>query len=431
MFIANRGEIAVRVINECRKLGIKTVAACSDTERNAPHMRIADKGYCIGAAAVKDSYMNARAIINAALITKSDVIHPGYGFLSENTEFAKSCEQRGVSFVGPASDTLAQAANKMATKRIAVSQEIPVLKGYFAEDIDDALSRADEIGYPVMIKTSNGGGGAGIKPVFSSGELRKTLELLQPLKCGKLFIEKFVRTARHIEVQIIADKYGNILTIGNRECSIQLRNKKVLEECPAQSLSAGLLKRLYADSLKLARALNYVGVGTIEFLVDKAENYYFMEMNARIQVEHGITEMITGINLVEWQIKISAGEKIPFTQDEIRFSGHALECRINAQSCGRIDNWCLNNSEVRFDHAIASGLTVWPYYDSLLGKLISHGQTRRDAIKKMSGYLNDLHINGIKTNIEMHKNLLNNDRFLSGEYYTNILENEGYVKRYA
>ncbi|MDR2648247.1 MAG: ATP-grasp domain-containing protein [Clostridiales bacterium] len=429
MFVANRGEIAVRVINECKKLGIKTVAACSDTERNALHMRIADKGYCIGAAAVKDSYMNAQAIINAALITESDVIHPGYGFLSENTEFARTCERQGVSFVGPASDTLAQAADKINTKRIAVSQQIPVLKGYLVEDVEDALSRADEIGYPVMLKVSSGGGGAGMESVFNDNELKKTFESLQPLKCGGILLEKFIEIARHIEVQIMADKYGNMLTIGNRECSIQIRNKKVLEECPAQNLSDVLLNRMYADSVKLARALNYVGVGTIEFLVDDTENYYFMEMNARIQVEHGITEMITGINLVEWQIKISAGEKIPFAQDKIKFSGHALECRINAQTCGRIADWRLNNSEVRFDHALTSGLTIWPYYDSLLGKLISHGQTRKDAVDKMCGYLNDLHISGIKTNMDMHKRILHNDCFLSGVYYTNILENEGYVNR--
>jgi acetyl-CoA carboxylase biotin carboxylase subunit len=429
MFVANRGEIAVRVINECKKLGIETVAACSDTERNALHMRIADKGYCIGAAAVKDSYMNAQAIINAALITKSDVIHPGYGFLSENTEFAKTCERQGVSFIGPDSDTLVQAADKLTVKQIADSLQIPVLKGCLTETLDDALMRAEEICYPVMLKTSNGGGGAGMKPVFSADEMRKTFVKLQSLKVGRLFIEKFIQKTRHIEIQFMADKHGNMLTIGNRECSVQLRNKKVLEECPAHNLSAELLKMLYQDSLKLAKALKYVGVGTIEFLVDEHENYYFMEINARIQVEHGITEMITGINLVEWQIKISAGEKIPFKQEEIAFDGHALECRINAQSCGRIDSWRLRSSEARFDHALTSGLNIWPYYDSLLGKLISHGNTRREAIHKMRGYLDDLQITGVKTNIEMHKSILNNSWFLSGEYYTNILNNERYIER--
>jgi len=425
VLIANRGEIAVRIINECKKLGIKTVAICSDIERDALHMRIADEGYCIGAAPQKESYMNLDAIVNTAFITKTDMVHPGYGFLSERMEFAQLCEQYGISFIGPASSILAQVSNKISAKQIAISQQIPVLTGYIAESIGDALRCINEIGYPAMIKTSNGGGGVGLKAVFNENELKKAFDILQTSRDKKLFIEKYIERARHIEIQIMSDKFGNIVTLGNRECSIQLNNKKVLEESPAQNLSADLLEKLYSDSLKLARAVNYTGVGTIEFLVDETENYYFMEMNARIQVEHGVTEMITGLNLVEWQIKIALGEKIPFAQDEIKINGHALECRINALNYGQIDSWRLNAKDARFDHALTNGISITPYYDSLLGKLISYGQTRKDSICKMRKYLGGLQIYGIKTNIESHKSILNNENFTDNTYFTNFLSIHG------
>ena len=427
LLVANRGEIAVRIINECKQLGIKTVAICSEIERATLHMKIADEGYCIGAAPIKDSYMNAGAIINAALITKTDVIHPGYGFLSEDKGFAKACKKNNIMFVGPLSDTLAQLGDKIEAKNIASAQHIPILPGRLVKDIDEALLLADKIGYPVILKICDGGGGSGIIPAFNVDELKKAFNVLQTSKSVQLLIEKYVEKTRHIEVQIMADQHGNIITLGNRECSIQLDNKKVLEECPAQNLSAELMEKLYTDSIKLTRAVNYVGVGTMEFLVDEEENYYFIEMNARIQVEHGITEMITGMNLVQWQIKIAVGEKIPFTQEDIILSGHALECRINAQSCGQVESWQLNNREARFDHAIVNGITVTPYYYAMIGKLIAHGQTRSDAIGKMNRYLNNLHINGIKTNIDLHKNILSNSNFLNSVYYTDFLIKEGYV----
>lgn len=424
ILIANRGEIAVRAINECRQMGIQTVAVCSDIERDALHMQVADEGYCIGSASIKDSYMNADAIINATLATRLDAIYPGYGFLSEKAEFVKLCEKYSIPFIGPDSDTLTQIGDKITAKKVAASQNIPILKGYIVENIDDALLHTTEIGYPVMLKISDSGGGAGMKPVYCDDELKKAFETLQISENGKLLIEKYIEKARHIEIQIMADSYGNVVTLGSRECSIQQNNKKVLEECPAQNLSTELLNKLYADSLKLAQAVNYVGVGTVEFLVDKAENCYFMEMNARIQVEHSITEMISGINLVQWQIKIAAGEKISFTQDNITFNGYSIECRINALNCGKIVNWKLDNSKVRFDHALVDGIIVTPYYDALLGKLISHGQTRNDAIRKIQVYLNDLQINGIETNIELHKRILNNESFLNGIYFTNFLKSE-------
>jgi len=425
ILIANRGEIAVRIINECKELGIKTVAICSDPERGALHMRLADEGYCIGAAALKDSYMNIGAIVNAALATKSDVIHPGYGLLSENHEFAKSCERHNISFIGPVSDILAQVSDKTNAKKIAVALRIPVLTGYLAENIDDTLLWAHEIGYPVMIKTSNGGGGAGMKPVYSDDELKAALIVLQTSKNKKLFIEKYIEKARHIEIQVIADNSGNIVTAGSRECSIQMNYKKVLEECPAQNISAELLENLYSDSVKLAKAVNYTGICTVEFIIDEAENYYFMEMNARIQVEHGITEMITGLNLVQWQIRIACGEKIPFGQDGLKLSGHALECRINAHSCGRIAGWRLDNGEARVDHALTDSMTMMPYYDSMIGKLISYGRTRSDAVNKMKTYLHGLHITGIETNIELHKNIMDNENFTDGVYYTSFLNTLG------
>ena len=421
VLVSNRGEIAVRIINECKKLGIKTVAICSDIERGALHMQTADEGYCIGAAAQKDSYMNVKAIVNTACITKADMVHPGYGFLSERTEFAQLCEQHGISFIGPDSNILAQVSDKIRAKQIALSLRVPVLTGYQANNLIEAFRCVKEIGYPIMLKTNNGGGGVGLKEVFSDEELKKAFEILHTTKNKKLFIEKYIERARHIEIQIMADKYGNAITIGNRECSIQSNNKKVLEECPAQNISADLLKKLYSDSLNMVKAVNYAGVGTVEFLVDENENYYFIEMNARIQVEHGITEMITGMNLVEWQIKIALGEKIPYAQDEIKMCGHALECRINAQSYGLIHDWSLNDKEARFDHALTNEMSVTPYYDSLLGKLISHDHTREDSIRKMRKYLGSLQINGIETNIELHKSILSNECFIDNRYFTNFL----------
>ena len=428
LLVANRGEIAVRIINECKRMGIKTVAICSDIDRNALHMQDADEGYCIGAAPMKDSYMNIEAIINAAIITGSDAIHPGYGFLSENAEFAKACEQNHISFVGSSSDTIRQSGDKATAKQVAVSQYIPIAEGELIDNLNDALLQAKMIGYPVMLKINDGGGGAGMKPVFSDNELKSAFEMLHTPKNRVLLIEKYVTHARHIEIQIIADNYGNIVTLGNRECSVQLDNKKVVEECPANNLSKDLLSRLYYASLKFAKAINFIGAGTVEFLVDEDENYYFLEMNARIQVEHGITEMITGINLIQWQIKIAEGEKFPFVREDIGFSGHALECRINAQSCGVIDDWNFSNKEARFDHSLAKGIAVTPYYDPLLGKLISHGQTRADAINKMREYLEELQISGVKTNIELHKKILNNTSFLNGRYLTNFLKKERLCK---
>ena len=421
MLVANRGEIAVRIINECKQMGIKTVAICSEIERDSLHMQIADEGYCIGAATIKESYTNMEAIINTALITNSDLLHPGYGFLSENVDFVQLCERHNISFIGPTSDTLTKASDKIAVKKNAREWQIPVLTGYTVKKLDDALIHANNIGYPVMIKVSNGGGGTGMQPVYKADELKKSVEMLCSGENRELLIEKYIETARHIEIQIMADMYGKFVTLGNRECSIQLNNKKVLEECPAQNLSDNLLKKLYADSLKLAKAVSYVGLGTVEFLVDEAENYYFMEMNARIQVEHGITEMITGINLMQWQIKIAAGERIAFTQDDITFAGHAIECRINAETCGQINKWCFNYDEARFDHALFSGMNVTPYYDSLLGKLISHDQTKIDAVCKMQRYLDVLQIDGIKTNIEQQKAITNDDRFINMTYYTSFL----------
>ena len=424
MLVANRGEIAVRIIKECKKMGIKTVAVCSDIERDALHMQIADEGYCVGTAPIKDSYGSIETIINASIITDSDSIHPGYGLLSENTEFVQLCEQHNILFAGPTSDILLRASDKSTMKKIACEQQIPVLTGYSISNINDALIYAHETGYPVMLKINNGGGGIGMKSVYNDDELKKSFKVLQCGKNRELLIEKYLETVRHIEVQILADKYRNILILGNRDCSIQLDNKKVLEECPAQNLSPELLKKLYADSLKLAQAINYIGIGTVEFLVDEAENYYFMEMNARIQVEYGISEMITGIDLIEWQIKIAAGEKILFSQEDISFKGHAIECRINAQSCGNIVDWHLKDSDARFDHMLVAGMNVTPYYDSLLGKLISYGQTRNEAIFKMRKYLKELQITGIKTNINEQKAIIDNDLFISSVYFTNFLKNE-------
>ena len=423
LLVANRGEIAVRVINECKKLGIKTVAICSEIERSALHMKLADEGYCIGPAAPQDSYMNKDVIVNAAVITHADMIHPGYGFLSESNEFAKQCEQRNISFVGPVSRVIARVSDKFSMKQIAASLQVPVLGGYVVRGVEEALEQAHEIGYPIMLKAARGGGGAGIKAVYEDGELINAFEIFQNDRYTKLFVEKYIENARHIEIQIMADNHGNVVTLGSRECSMQIHNKKVLEECPANRLSAQKLDELYTDSLKLAKAVNYTGMGTLEFLVDDRGKHYFMEMNARIQVEHGITEMITGLNLIHWQIRIAQGDTIPFKQDDIKLSGHALECRVNAQSLGRIDGWRLRNNEARFDHALTDALTLTPYYDSMLGKLISYGSSRNDAIDKMRTYLDDLQISGIETNIGLHKKILNNECFINGLYYTNFLNN--------
>lgn len=417
ILVANRGEISVRIIQECKKMKIKTVSICSDIERDSLWMRLADEGYCIGSSSAKDSYMNIDAIINIADVSKSALIHPGYGFLSEKFEFAQRCEHKGFSFIGSPHHVLMQVSDKITLKWIADSQQIPVLKGYLVNEISNAILYANKLGYPVMIKISNSGGGVGVRSAFCNDELVKALKILRAINNGKVFIEKYIEKARHIEIQIMADYYGNILILGNRECSIQLNNKKVLEECPAQNISMELLKQLYSHSLRLIKTVGYVGIGTLEFLVDENENYYFMEMNARIQVEHGITEMITGINLVQWQIKIALGERIPFIQTDINFYGHAIECRINAQSYGKINTWYLTNCEARFDHSLINNMSVTPHYDPLLGKLISHGQTKDIAIYKMYKYLNDLKINGIETNIEMHKKIINSNYFKKNLFY--------------
>lgn len=434
ILIANRGEIAVRIIRACKEMGIVSAAIFSEADAEALHTSLADESYCIGPAPACDSYLNMRAIISAALCCHAEAIHPGCGLLSENAEFAAMCESYGLVFIGPHPNVITQMGVKDGAKKLMRSIGVPVTQG--AEDITDvecAVSAAGSIGYPVMLKARAGGGGRGIRVAEDEKSLRAvfapaSLEAERAFGDGAMYIEKFITGAKHIEVQLICDDYGNIVCLGDRDCSVQLRNQKLIEECPAPSLSEETRQKLYEASVKAAKAVGYTGVGTVEFLVS-GDDYYFMEMNTRLQVEHSVTEMAMGINIVNWQIRVADGYKLPFRQSEISPMGCAIECRINldtvAAAQGENTITLLHipgGFNVRFDTAIYQNYSVPPFYDPLIGKMIVCSKTREGAIRKMRCALSELVITGIEHTAGLDLDIMERQDFLSGEYTTDMLK---------
>ena len=437
VLIANRGEIAVRVIRACRELGIHTVAVYSTADKNALHAKIADEAVCIGPAASKDSYLNVRAIISACEITGADAVHPGFGFLSENPSFAKTCEKCGITFIGPRAHSIEMLGDKAQAKETMKEAGVPVIMGSDGaiSNIHAAHTLAAELGYPVMVKASAGGGGRGIRIVRSDEELeaQMTAAKQEALACfgnDEIYIEKFIENPKHIEIQILADKQGNVIHLGERDCSMQRRNQKVLEEAPSPIMTEELRSKMGEAAVRAAKVCGYRNAGTIEFLVDKNGSFYFMEMNTRIQVEHPITEAVTGVDLVKQQLLIASGERLSIKQEDIKYSGHAIECRINAEnpalgfrpSPGVINSLHIPGGPgIRVDSAVYQGYEISPYYDSMIGKLIVHGANREEAIAKMTWALSEFIVDGVATNIDFQLKLIRTDAFLKGDYDNGFL----------
>lgn len=437
VLIANRGEIAIRVIRACRELGIKTVAIYSEVEKDALHVRLADESVCIGPAPVSQSYLNIPAIISAAEITDSEAIHPGYGFLAENPHFAEACITSGITFIGPTPENIRFGGDKAHARQIIKRKGIPVVPGSDGPIIDEesALKVVKKIGFPIILKPSAGGGGKGMRIVYEEKDMEhlyhmSQMEALASFGNGDLYIEKYIPEIRHIEVQILADNKGNVIHLGERDCSIQRRHQKLIEEAPFFSATSKFRKKISEMAVKAARAIKYRNAGTIEFIVDNKGNIYFMEINTRVQVEHPVTEMITGIDIVKEQIKIASGAPLSFRQHNIRYSGHSIECRITAEdperfvpSPGRITLFVPPGGPgVRVDTAAYSGWVVPPHYDSLIAKIIVHGKDRQEAIVRMRRALDEFIIEGIKTTIPFHQKVLNNPDFINGNFNTNFLE---------
>lgn len=432
ILIANRGEIAIRIMRACRELGIKTVAVYSSADKSALHAQIADEAVCIGPAATKDSYLNTKAIIAACELTHAEAIHPGFGFLSENANFARLCEKCGIKFIGPAPEVMDAMGDKANAKKTMVSAGVPVVPGSdgVVATIDDAKKICAEIGYPVMVKASAGGGGRGIRLVEREEDLEAQYtaaqqEALQFFGNDEVYIEKFIVDPRHVEIQLLADEHGNVVHLGERECSLQRKNQKVLEESPSPIMTPELRERMGKAAVAAAKVSGYQNAGTIEFLVDKDRNFYFMEMNTRIQVEHPVTELVTGIDLVKAQIRIAAGEELWFTQDDVKLSGHAIECRINAEDprhnfrpCpGKIKSLHIPGGfGVRIDTAVYTGYEITPFYDSMIGKMLVTAPTREEAIMKMRVALSEFIIEGVDTNIDFQLCLLKDEDFEKGNF---------------
>lgn len=434
ILIANRGEIAVRVIRACKEMGVTTVAVFSTADRDALHVALADESYCIGGPRAQDSYLNQDAILTVATETGAGAIHPGFGFLSENPAFARECADCGVVFVGPKPEVIERMGNKDAARVVAREAGVPVVPGCDQlTSPEQAQAEAARIGCPVLIKARAGGGGKGIRRVDTPEDAAKAYseaarEAEASFGDGALYMEKFVQKAHHVEVQLLCDNHGTVLSLGERECSVQRRNQKLLEESPCPCLPDKIRTALHASARALARSVGYTGVGTIEFLYTDEGQYYFMEMNARLQVEHPVTEFVTGIDLVKWQLRVAAGARLPMKQEQIRVTGHAIECRINAEtregmpSCGRVSMLHVPNGPwVRFDSSLYAGMMVPPYYDSMLGKLIVYAPTREEAIRKMRSALGELAVEGISDNSELQLDILGNEEFLSGVYHTDLM----------
>ncbi len=439
ILIANRGEIALRIQRACRELGIKTVVVHSEADRDAKYVRLADESVCIGPAASKDSYLNMPAIISAAEVTDAEAIHPGYGFLSENADFADRVEKSGFVFIGPRPETIRLMGDKVCAKQAMIEAGVPVVPGSpgaLPDDPQEILRLAREVGYPVIIKAAGGGGGRGMRVVHTEAALLNAVTMTKSeagaaFNNPEVYLEKFLENPRHIEIQILADGGRNAVWLGERDCSMQRRHQKVIEEAPAPGIARRLIERIGERCAEACKKMSYRGAGTFEFLYENGE-FYFIEMNTRIQVEHPVTELITGIDLVQQQIRIAAGEKFTLRQRDIVLKGHALECRINAEdpftfvpSPGRITNWHTPGGPgVRIDSHVFNGYFVPPHYDSMIGKVITYGDTREQALARMSIALSEMVVEGIKTNIPLHRELLVDARFAEGGTSIHYLEHK-------
>ncbi|RDI41194.1 acetyl-CoA carboxylase biotin carboxylase subunit [Falsibacillus pallidus] len=439
VLIANRGEIAVRVIRACREMGIESVAVYSEADKEALHVQIADEAYCIGPKASKDSYLNFTNIISVAKLTGCDAIHPGYGFLSENSDFAELCRDCNIIFIGPSPEAISKMGTKDVARETMREAGVPIVPGSrgIVKDIDDALALANDMGYPVIIKATAGGGGKGIRVAKTEQELIKGINITQQEAMTAfgnpgVYIEKYIEDFRHVEIQVLADNHGNVIHLGERDCSIQRRLQKLLEETPSPALDGETRAAMGEAAVKAAQAVDYSGAGTVEFIFDHVNRkFYFMEMNTRIQVEHPVTEMVTGVDLIKEQIKVASGEKLSLKQDEVTFNGWAIECRINAEnpeknfmpSAGKIEMYLPPGGlGVRVDSAAYPGYSIPPYYDSMIAKVISYGATREEAIQRMKRALSEFVVEGVHTTIPFHIKLLEHETFVGGDFNTKFLE---------
>jgi len=433
ILIANRGEIAVRIIRACQELDIETVAVYSDADANALHVRLADMAVNVGPADALESYLNKDAILKAARETHADAIHPGYGFLSEDADFAELVTEAGITWIGPMPETIRLVGDKDIARASIAPSGIPMAKGSDPlTSNEEAIKVAAEVGYPVILKPVSGGGGKGMCVAHDENDLKNILNLLVDITKTKYYFEHYIERSRHIEVQIVADNYGEVLHLGERECSLQRRNQKLLEESPSIALTQDMRNRVGRLAVKAAKSVHYSNIGTVEFLLDLSNNeFYFMEINPRIQVEHGITEAVTGIDLVRTQIRIAAGEALEITQEDVNFTGHAIECRINAEDPENNFMPCPgqitflhepSGPRVRFDSGVTAGLSIEPYYDSMIAKIIVHGRTRGDAIKIMERALKEFRIDGVKTTVSLHKKILKDTYFRTGNIDTQFIK---------
>lgn len=434
ILIANRGEVAVRIIRACKEMGIKTVAVYSEADAEALHVSMADESYCIGGPLVSDSYLNRNAILTVARKCRVEAIHPGYGLLSENADFAEECEKNHIAFIGPTSEVIRRMGNKDEARKTMQKVEVPVIAGSnVLKDVKEAKKTAAKLGYPVLLKARSGGGGKGIRPVYQESELAPAFisageEAKEAFGDGALYLEKYLVNVKHIEVQLLADQCGKIIILGERDCSIQYKNQKLIEECPAPALSPEIREQMYEATRKAAAAVGYVTVGTIEFLL-MGDKFYFMEMNTRLQVEHSVTEMVCGVDIVKWQIRTAAGCAISFNQEDIKLEGHAIECRICAARAEDFTPCCgevqilhePGGPNIRFDSALYQGCVIPPYYDSMLGKLIVCSRSRDNAIRKMRSALSELIIYGVENNSEFHLKAISEESFQEGTYSTGFV----------
>ena len=437
ILIANRGEIAVRIIRACREMGIRTVAVYSQADRNAVHVGLADEAVCIGKAEASDSYLNMERIISAAIAVGAEAIHPGFGFLSENAEFVHMCEQHHITFIGPSSELISRMGNKSEAKKKMKQAGVPVVPGPEEPvyDLEEAKREAERIGYPVMIKASSGGGGKGMRIARSREEFAVSFqaaqqESIRAFADDSMYLERYVQNPRHVEVQIMADKYGQVIQLGERDCSIQRRHQKMIEESPSPALTDEIRKKIRSTAVQAAKAVNYESAGTIEFLLDDSGEFFFMEMNTRIQVEHPVSELISGVDLIREQIMVAAGEALSVAQEDILFRGHAIECRINAEDpirgflpCpGTITHLHLpGGNGVRIDTAIYEGYQIPPNYDSMLVKVITYDRDRKTAIRKMIRALDEMEIEGVETNLEFQYDILHQKDFQEGNFTTDFI----------
>jgi acetyl-CoA carboxylase biotin carboxylase subunit len=439
VLIANRGEIAVRIIRACKEMDIQTVAVYSEADKDALHVKLADEAYCIGRAPSKESYLNVENIIKIAMLTDVDGIHPGYGFLAENADFAQLCHDCDIAFIGPSSESIRKMGIKDVARKTMESAGVPIVPGSdgIIKDYAEGIQIAEEIGFPVIIKATAGGGGKGIRVAHDQDELKKGIKITQQeaetaFGDPGVYLEKFIEDFRHVEIQIMADIFSNVIHLGERDCTIQRRMQKLIEETPSPAISPETRAKMGEAAVKAAKAVDYIGAGTVEFIYDyKSDTFYFMEMNTRIQVEHTITEMVTGIDLVKEQIRVASRYPLQIQQEDVTMTGWSIECRINAEdpandfmpSPGKITEYIIPGGfGVRVDSAVYAGYTIQPFYDSMIAKLIVHGKTREEAIKKMTRALDEFTVVGVSTTIPFHQSLLQNEVFLSGNFNTNFLE---------